>query len=212
MIQTVQIGWFHRSLAELVDQVSLAGLFQAVLVCSELSYWFRGTLTKRLGRSPVRGTQPMLVGDSSPVLCARDPSLPFFLQPCDSAQFYPSGWGQAWSAGRTSRERWWVCIILTNPRSSGNYIGLFAHNRKDPRRFRVKWFFTFELMQSWASTPPVFFSRSKVWGSLQWQVHLVLEGSWTFGPQHISQLFITAANSCSFALDVYLECVLQPPE
>lgn len=123
----------------------------------------------------------------------------------------PHGWGRAWSAGWTSRGHWWVWIILTNPSSSENYTGLFVHNRMDPRRFRVKWFFTLEAKLG-TNSFPVFFSRCKVWGTLQWQVHFVLEGSWTFGPQHISQLFITAANSCSFALDVYLKCVLQALE
>lgn len=107
------------------------------------------------------------------------------------------------------QQHWWVCVILTNPRSSGNYTAFFVHNRKDPRRFRVKWFLTLEAKLD-INSLPVSFSGCMVWGHEQWQVHSVLEGSWTFGPQHISQLFITAANSCSFALDVYFKCVLQP--
>lgn len=192
MIQAVKLGWLHRSLAGLVDQVSLAGFFQAVLACSELSSWFRDALTEWLRRCPRRGTQPWCW--SWWQFCAPG-TLPC-PPPCRC--FCP-------------QQHWWLCVILTNPRSSGNYTALFVHNRKDPRRFRVKWFFKLEVKLG-INSLPVSSSGCKVWGSLQWQLHFVLEGSWTFGPQHISQVFITAANSCSFALDVYLKCVPQPLE
>lgn len=104
-------------------------------------------------RVPCERGQPVLVGDSSPVLCP--PSAAMCLCP-----FSPS----AWSAGWVSQEHWWVCIILTNPRCSGNYTAMFVHNRRDPRRLRVRWFFTPEAKLGINSFPD-FFSLCKVWGN-----------------------------------------------